>query len=103
MLEKHFDAKINPLICLGKCQQVYCFVDPCAFAKCDKHPEAVCKYVKNSEPFLYVIFQFFVELTIAVVVMPGFMLLKNELNAIKNFFSRIYKTNDNKKRNQMKF
>merc|ERR1712110_441299 len=26
-----------------KCQQVYCFVDPCAFAKCEKHPEAVCK------------------------------------------------------------
>jgi hypothetical protein len=25
------------------CHTVYCFVDPCAFAKCEKHPEAVCQ------------------------------------------------------------
>ncbi len=25
------------------CQTVYCFVDPCAIAKCENHPEAVCQ------------------------------------------------------------
>ncbi len=28
-----------------ECETVFCFVDPCSYAKCDKHPEAVCRYV----------------------------------------------------------
>ncbi len=88
MLEKLFpilkSIKSNYLV---ECQMVYCFVDPCSFAKCDKHPEAICQYV-NINFLLKIYYENFVLVPIiVVVVMPGFILLVNVLNAAKTFFS----------------
>lgn len=91
------DYRRHISIDLAGCQTVYCFVDPCAFAKCEKHPQAVCRYVYG-DFFCFVLAKntrlpescFFLVRIIVVVAMLGFTSVMNVWIAIKKIFVLIF-------------